>query len=41
MSQAEPRVPDDNAPPPVERPDYRPVERFWPYLNLPEQPSDE
>ena len=41
MSQAEPRVPDDNAPPPVEPPEYRPVERFWPYLNLSEQPSDE
>ena len=33
--------PDDNAPPPVPVPDYRPVERFWPYLELPEQPSDE
>src|SRR5258708_24696460 len=22
-------------------PDYRPVERFWPYVDLPEQPSDE
>src|SRR5258708_36645762 len=21
--------------------DYRPVERFWPYVDLPEQPSDE
>ena len=41
MSQPEPRVPDDNAPPPVEPPEYRPVERFWPYLNLSEQPSDE
>ena len=41
MSQAEPRVPDDNAPPPVEPPEYRPVERFWPYLNLSEQPSEE
>ena len=41
MSQAEPRVPDDNAPPSVEPPEYRPVERFWPYLNLSEQPSDE
>jgi hypothetical protein len=32
---------DDNAPPPVEVPAYRPLERFWPYLDLPEQPSDE
>ena len=22
-------------------PDYRPVERFWPYVDLPEQPTDE
>jgi hypothetical protein len=41
MSQAEPRVRDDNAPPSVEPPEYRPVERFWPYLNLSEQPSEE
>jgi hypothetical protein len=41
MSQVEPRVPDDNAPPSVEAPEYRPVERFWPYLNLSEQPSEE
>ena len=27
--------------PVVEVPDYRPVERFWPYLDLPEQPTDE
>jgi hypothetical protein len=37
------RTPDgdgpDRAPTPV--PDYRPVERFWPYVDLPEQPSDE
>jgi hypothetical protein len=32
---------DDNAPPAVEVPEYRPLERFWPYLDLPEQPSDE
>lgn len=24
-----------------ERPDSRPLERFWPYTDLPEQPSDE
>jgi hypothetical protein len=22
-------------------PDYRPVERFWPYVDLPEQPTDQ
>ncbi len=32
---------DDNAPPSVEVPEYRPLERFWPYLELPEQPTDE
>jgi hypothetical protein len=25
----------------VDVPDYRPVERFWPYVDLPEQPTDE
>jgi hypothetical protein len=29
-----------NADPPVPVPDYRPVERFWPYVDLPEQPTD-
>jgi hypothetical protein len=32
---------DPNAPPRVPVPDYRPVERFWPYVDLPEQPSAE
>jgi hypothetical protein len=32
---------DPNEPPRVPVPDYRPVERFWPYVDLPEQPSDE
>jgi hypothetical protein len=32
---------DPNAPPIVPVPDYRPVERFWPYVDLPEQPTDE
>ena len=41
MSPADPRAPDDNTPPDVETPEYRPVERFWPYLNLSEQPTDE
>jgi len=40
MSPADSR-PTDNTPPPVPVPDYRPVERFWPYVDLPEQPSDE
>jgi hypothetical protein len=41
MKPAEPRVPDDSAPPRVDVPDYRPLERFWPYLDLPEQPTDD
>jgi hypothetical protein len=32
---------DENAPPAVPVPEYRPVERFWPYVDLPEQPTDE
>jgi hypothetical protein len=32
---------DENTPPAVPVPDYRPVERFWPYVDLPEQPTDE
>jgi hypothetical protein len=32
---------DENTPPNVPVPDYRPVERFWPYVDLPEQPTDE
>lgn len=31
----------DNDPPEVPVPDYRPVERFWPYVDLPEQPTPE
>lgn len=31
----------DNTPPEVPVPDYRPIERFWPYVELPEQPTDE
>jgi hypothetical protein len=31
----------DNTAPAIEVPDYRPVERFWPYVDLPEQPTDE
>ena len=33
--------PSDNTPPAVPVPDYRPVERFWPYVDLPEQPTEE
>jgi hypothetical protein len=32
---------DALAPPAVAVPDYRPLERFWPYVDLPEQPTDE
>jgi hypothetical protein len=32
---------EDNTPPRVDVPDYRPIERFWPYVDLPEQPTDE
>jgi hypothetical protein len=31
----------ENDAPSVPVPDYRPVERFWPYIDLPEQPSNE
>ena len=31
----------DNTPPDVPVRDYRPVERFWPYVELPEQPTAE
>ena len=31
---------DDNTPPEVPALEYRPVERFWPYVDLPEQPTD-
>ncbi len=31
----------DDETPAVPVPDYRPVERFWPYVDLPEQPSEE
>jgi hypothetical protein len=31
----------ENTPPDVPVPDYRPVERFWPYVDLPEQPTPE
>jgi hypothetical protein len=31
----------DLTPPEVPEREYRPVERFWPYVNLPEQPTEE
>ena len=31
----------ENTPPDVPVPEYKPVERFWPYLDLPEQPTPE
>jgi hypothetical protein len=31
----------ENGPPSIPVPDYRPVERFWPYVDLPEQPTDD
>ena len=36
-----PGIGHDNAPPRVETPPYRPLERFWPYLDIAEQPTDE
>lgn len=33
--------PVDTTAPTVPVPEYRPVERFWPYLDIPEQPTDE
>ena len=42
MTPAESRAQvDESAPPAVEVPEYRPLERFWPYLDLPEQPTDD
>jgi hypothetical protein len=40
MKSSDSRGPD-NTPPTVEVPAYRPMDRFWPYLDLPEQPTDE
>ena len=41
MKPPQVRVPADNTPPSVAVPEYRPSERFWPYVGLPEQPTDE
>lgn len=41
MKPSDPREISDNTPPSVEVPKYRPKERFWPYPDLPEQPTDE
>jgi hypothetical protein len=43
MKRPEPSAPrpNDNTPPAAPVPDYRPVERFWPYVDLPEQPTPE
>jgi hypothetical protein len=41
MKSTDDRVLDDNTPPAVPVPEYRPVERFWPYVDLPEQPTEE
>jgi len=41
MKPADTRDPSDNTLPAVEVPDYRPVERFWPYVDVPEQPGEE
>lgn len=40
MKPADSRETSDNTPPAVDVPDYRPVERFWPYVELPEQPAE-
>lgn len=41
MAYNSPLPMSDNTPPDVPVPDYRPVERFWPYVDLPEQPTPE
>lgn len=43
MRPAPPTSPaqSDNTPPEAPAREYRPVERFWPYVDLPEQPTDE
>jgi hypothetical protein len=42
MKRAEPSVPAAESESESESvPEYRPIERFWPYVDLPEQPTDE
>ncbi len=41
MKSTDDRAAEDNTPPEVPALEYRPVERFWPYVDLPEQPTDE
>ena len=36
-----PRQPTDPPPSDGSTPEYRPSDRFWPYVDLPEEPSDE
>ena len=39
---SDPRIPSDHKrPQPESAPEYRPSERFWPYVDLSEEPSDE
>lgn len=38
---SEPRFPDEDHDSPADRPRYRPVEKFWPYADLPERPTDD
>jgi hypothetical protein len=40
-SEPLPSTPADETSPAAPARDYRPVERFWPYVDLPEQPTDE
>jgi hypothetical protein len=37
----EPRQPDSDGQPPADVPRFRPLERFWPYVDLSQEPSEE
>jgi hypothetical protein len=41
MKPADSAASPDNTPPTIDVPQFRPLERFWPYVDLPEQPTDE
>jgi hypothetical protein len=41
MKPADASAPNDAPGPVIDVPAYRPLERFWPYVDLPEQPTDE